>query len=83
MPPLEIYQLGGWALAVFMAFSITLAFIRSDLVSGIIYRREIARGDRLEAEGVRLARRYRSMERQRDRAREALRAERARRRVAG
>lgn len=75
MPGLgAIADAGGWAVAVFMALSIIVAIIAGRLVTGPVHAREIARGDRLEAEAVKLVRRAATLERGLDRCRSALQA---------
>ena len=75
MPTVDVIaDAGGWAFSGFLAISIIVALIRGDLVPGFIHRREIARGDRLEAEAAPLVKRTRILERGLDRCRAALRA---------
>ncbi len=81
MPPLQLYQWGGWALFAFLAFSVLVAILRGEFVTGAIYRREVQRGDQLEASGLRLARRTGRLERGLERCRSDLRAATRRKRA--
>lgn len=75
MPDLStIADAGGWACFAFLALLVIGAILHGDLIPGPIHRREIARGDRLEAEAVPLVKRTRVLERGLDRCRTALQA---------
>lgn len=77
-----IADAGGWAFGGFISLLVLGAILRGALVPGAVYQREVARGDRLEAEAVPLVRRAAQLERGLERCRTALRtATRRRRRV--
>jgi len=74
VPPLDaIADAGGWAFAGFVLLSVIVAIIAGKLVPGPLMQREIGRGDRLEAQGLRLTRRVSQLERGLDRCREEVR----------
>lgn len=55
-------DLGGWAVSVAIALGVVTAIIRGQLVPGFVYRREVKRGDRLEAANDRLIERVAVLE---------------------
>ena len=63
MLPLEgIAAAGGWVVCVAVLVGLIQAFVRGALVSGHVFRREVKRGDRLEAANERLTRRIAVLE---------------------
>lgn len=74
MPGLDVIaDAGGWAFAGFVLLSVIVAIIAGKLVPGPLMQREIERGDRLEADGIRLAVRAGRLERGLERCQEANR----------
>ena len=58
MPPFEaIASAGGWVVCVATLLALIDGFRREWLIPGHVYRREVKRGDRLEAANERLTRR--------------------------
>lgn len=56
MDPVALAEAGGWAVVVMMIVALGVGFGRGLLVPGFVYRREVERGDRADAQAERTAR---------------------------